>query len=40
MDAETALRRMPDLLRPGGVLAIVGLARGTRQPTPASRFLQ
>jgi SAM-dependent methyltransferase len=27
MDAEAALRRMRDLLRPGGVLAIVGLAR-------------
>jgi len=29
MDAEAALRRMSDLLRPGGVLAIVGLARGS-----------
>ena len=28
MDAEAALRRMSDLLRPGGVLAVVGLARG------------
>jgi SAM-dependent methyltransferase len=28
MDAEAALRRMSDLVRPGGVLAIVGLARG------------
>jgi SAM-dependent methyltransferase len=28
MDAEAALRHMSDLLRPGGVLAIVGLARG------------
>lgn len=28
MDAETALRRMAELLRPGGVLAVVGLARG------------
>jgi len=28
MDARTALRRMSDLLRPGGVLAVVGLARG------------
>ncbi|HKB31727.1 MAG TPA: hypothetical protein VKD26_12945 [Streptosporangiaceae bacterium] len=28
MDAEAALRRMTDLLRPGGVLAVVGLARG------------
>lgn len=27
MDAEAALRRMSDLLRPGGVLAVVGLAR-------------
>ncbi len=27
MDAEVALRRMSDLLRPGGVLAVVGLAR-------------
>ncbi|MEV0200407.1 class I SAM-dependent methyltransferase [Nonomuraea sp. NPDC050691] len=29
MDAATALARMRDLLRPGGVLAIVGLARST-----------
>lgn len=29
MDAEAALRRMSDLLPPGGVLAIVGLARGS-----------
>ena len=28
MDAAAALARMRDLLRPGGVLAIVGLARG------------
>ena len=28
MDAEAALRRMAELLRPGGVLAVVGLARG------------
>jgi SAM-dependent methyltransferase len=28
MDAGTALWRMADLLRPGGILAIVGLARG------------
>jgi len=28
MDAEAALRRMSDLLRPGGVLAVIGLARG------------
>lgn len=28
MDAAAALRRMRELLRPGGVLAIVGLARG------------
>jgi SAM-dependent methyltransferase len=27
MDTRTALRRMSDLLRPGGVLAVVGLAR-------------
>jgi SAM-dependent methyltransferase len=27
MDAAAALRRMPELLRPGGVLAVVGLAR-------------
>jgi len=32
MDAAAALERMRDLLRPGGVLAIVGLARGI---TPA-----
>jgi SAM-dependent methyltransferase len=29
MDAEAALARMRDLLRPGGVLAVVGLARGS-----------
>jgi SAM-dependent methyltransferase len=29
MDATAALRRMRDLLRPGGILAIVGLARGS-----------
>ncbi len=29
MDAATGLARMRDLLRPGGVLAVVGLARGT-----------
>jgi SAM-dependent methyltransferase len=29
MDAEAALRRMADLLRPGGVLAVIGVARGT-----------
>ena len=28
MDAEAALARMRELLRPGGVLAVVGLARG------------
>jgi SAM-dependent methyltransferase len=28
MDAEAALRAMTDLLHPGGVLAVVGLARG------------
>jgi SAM-dependent methyltransferase len=32
MDAEAALRRMAALLRPGGVLAVVGLAAGS---TPA-----
>ncbi len=32
MDARAALRRMSDLLRPGGVLAVVGLARAS---TPA-----
>jgi SAM-dependent methyltransferase len=30
MDAEAALRRMSGLLRPGGVLAVVGLARDSR----------
>ena len=29
MDAEAGLRRMTELLRPGGVLAIVGVARGS-----------
>ncbi|WP_372461970.1 hypothetical protein [Streptomyces endocoffeicus] len=29
MDAATGLARMRDLLRPGGVLAVVGLARNT-----------
>jgi SAM-dependent methyltransferase len=29
MDATAALQRMRELLRPGGVLAIVGLARGS-----------
>ena len=29
MDAAAGLARMRELLRPGGVLAIVGLARGT-----------
>jgi SAM-dependent methyltransferase len=29
MDARAALQRMADLLRPGGVLAVVGLARAT-----------
>jgi SAM-dependent methyltransferase len=29
MDARAALRRMSDLLRPGGVLAVVGLARAS-----------
>ena len=32
MDARAALRRMSDLLRPGGVLAVVGLARAARRP--------
>jgi len=32
MDAEAALVRMRDLLRPGGTLAVIGLARGV---TPA-----
>jgi SAM-dependent methyltransferase len=27
MDVEAALRRMPELLRPGGVLVVAGLAR-------------
>lgn len=30
MDAELALRQMSELLRPGGVLAVVGLARDRR----------
>jgi SAM-dependent methyltransferase len=30
MDAELALKRMSGLLRPGGVLAVVGLARDSR----------
>jgi SAM-dependent methyltransferase len=29
MDARTALGRLRDLLRPGGLLAVVGLARGS-----------
>lgn len=29
MDAEAALRRMADLVRPGGVVAVVGLARSS-----------
>jgi 2-polyprenyl-3-methyl-5-hydroxy-6-metoxy-1,4-benzoquinol methylase len=33
MDTEAALRRMAELLRPGGVLAVVGLAAGV---SPAS----
>lgn len=33
MDTEAALRRMAELLRPGGVLVVVGLARGL---SPAS----
>jgi SAM-dependent methyltransferase len=37
MDGEAALRRMSGLLRPGGVLAVVGLARGV---TPADLYLQ
>ena len=38
MDAEAALRRMADLLRPGGVLAVVGLARVT-SPAGAARLV-
>jgi SAM-dependent methyltransferase len=30
MDARAALRRMADLLRPGGVLAVVGLAQASK----------
>ena len=37
MDAGTAFRKMSDLLRPGGVLAVIGLARGL---TPADLYLQ
>jgi SAM-dependent methyltransferase len=37
MDGETAFRTMAGLLRPGGVLAVVGLARGL---TPADLYLQ
>lgn len=37
MDAEAAFRTMSDLLRPGGTLAVVGLARGM---TPADLYLQ
>jgi ubiquinone/menaquinone biosynthesis C-methylase UbiE len=36
MDDEAALRRMAALLRPGGVLAVIGLARGV---TPADVYL-
>jgi SAM-dependent methyltransferase len=36
MDAVAALPRMAELLQPGGVLAVVGLARG---PSPAGLFL-
>jgi SAM-dependent methyltransferase len=38
MDAEAALRRIADLLRPGGVLAVVGLARAT-SPADAGRLV-
>lgn len=34
MDAATGLARMRDLLRPGGVLAVVGLARTTPRDLP------
>ncbi|RNG26068.1 class I SAM-dependent methyltransferase [Streptomyces botrytidirepellens] len=34
MDAATGLARMRDLLRPGGVLAVVGLARDTPRDLP------
>lgn len=37
MDARLALRRMRDLLRPGGRLAVVGLARASYPPRPAAR---
>jgi SAM-dependent methyltransferase len=37
MDAEAAFRAMSDLLRPGGVLAVIGLARGL---SPADLYLQ
>jgi SAM-dependent methyltransferase len=37
MDNALALRRMSDLLRPGGVLAVIGLARGL---TLADLYLQ
>ena len=35
MDAGLALRQMAGLLRPGGVLAVVGLARDSRRPISA-----
>jgi ubiquinone/menaquinone biosynthesis C-methylase UbiE len=38
MDARAALRRMAEVLRPGGVLAVLGLAR-SRFPTDAPREL-
>jgi SAM-dependent methyltransferase len=38
LDAEVALRRMSDLLRPGGVLAVVGLARD-RSPADLGRLV-
>jgi SAM-dependent methyltransferase len=34
LDAETALARLRDLLRPGGVLAVVGLARSSLTGLP------
>jgi SAM-dependent methyltransferase len=38
LDAEVALRRMSDLLRPGGVLAVVGLARDS-SPADVGRLV-